>query len=90
MKIKDLEYRVNYLNKITKNRVEKYLPYKIDNKLVSNKGHYYISQYNGNYGIEQIANTSGGCTDVSYRGTKKEIYNWLNAFIKGIETVIYK
>ena len=90
MKIKDLEIRVNYLNKITKNRVEKYLPYKINGKLVSNIGHYYISKYNGNYGIEQIMSTSGSCTDVSYRGTKKEIYNWLNAFIKGIETIIYK
>jgi hypothetical protein len=90
MKLKDLEYRVNYLNKITKNRVEKHLPYKINNEMVSNKGHYYISIYNGSYGLEQIVNTSGGCTDISYRGSKKEIANWLNAFIKGIETQIYK
>ena len=34
MKIKDLVNRVNYLNKITQNRVDKYLPYKINNKLV--------------------------------------------------------
>ena len=90
MKIKYLELRINYLNKLTKNRVEKYLPYKIDSKLISNKGHYYLSQYNSSYGIEQIVNTMGGCTDVSYRGSKKEIYNWLNAYIKGIEAVIYK
>ena len=86
MKIKDLVNRVNYLNKITQNRVDKSLPYKINNKLVSNKGHYYISQYNGNFGIEQIVNTSGGCTDIGYRGTKQEIYNYLNAFINGYET----
>ena len=90
MKIKDLELRINYLNKLTKNRVERYLPYKIDSKLISNKGHYYLSQYNSSYGIEQIVNTMGGCTDVSYRGSKKEIYNWLNTYIKGIEAVIYK
>ena len=30
MKLKDLEIRVNYLNKLTKNRVEKHLPYKIN------------------------------------------------------------
>jgi hypothetical protein len=69
MKIKDLELRINYLNKLTKNRVEKYLPYKIDSKLISNKGHYYLSQYNSSYGVEQIVNTMGGCTDVSYRGS---------------------
>lgn len=86
MKIKDLVNRVNYLNKITQNRVDKYLPYKINNKLVSNKGHYYISQYNGNFGIEQIVNTSGGCTDIGSRGSKQEIYNYLNAFINGYET----
>ena len=34
MKIKDLELRINYLNKLTKNRVERYLPYKIDSKLI--------------------------------------------------------
>ena len=90
MKIKDLELRVSYLNKLTKNRTERYLPYKIDSKLISNKGHYYISQYNSSYGVEQIVNTMGGCTDVSYRGSKKEIYNWLNAYIKGIESVVYK
>ena len=90
MKIKDLELRVSYLNKLTKNRIERYLPYKIDSKLISNKGHYYISQYNSSYGVEQIVNTMGGCTDVSYRGSKKEIYNWLNAYIKGIESVVYK
>ena len=90
MKIEDLELRVSYLNKLTKNRIERYLPYKIDSKLISNKGHYYISQYNSSYGVEQIVNTMGGCTDVSYRGSKKEIYNWLNAYIKGIEAVIYK
>jgi len=90
MKIKDLELRVSYLNKLTKNRIERYLPYKIDSKLISNKGHYYISQYNSSYGVEQIVNTMGGCTDVSYRGSKKEIYNWLNAYIKGIEAVLYK
>tara|TARA_B110000285_G_C14705688_1_gene415478 strand:- start:334 stop:606 length:273 start_codon:yes stop_codon:yes gene_type:complete len=90
MKIEDLELRVSYLNKLTKNRIERYLPYKIDSKLISNKGHYYISQYNSSYGVEQIVNTMGGCTDVSYRGSKKEIYNWLNAYIKGIEAVLYK
>jgi hypothetical protein len=89
-KIVDLELRVNYLNKLTKNRTEMYLPYKIKGKSILNKGHYYISQYNGSYGVEQIVNTMGGCSDVSYRGSKKEIYNWLNAYIKGIEAVIYK
>ena len=34
MKLEYLELRVNYLNKITKNSVEKYLQYKIDNKMV--------------------------------------------------------
>jgi len=89
-KIVDLELRVNYLNKLTKNRTQMYLPYKIKDKYISNKGHYYISQYNGSYRLEQIVNTMGGCSDVSYRGSKKEIYNWLNAYIKGIEAVLYK
>lgn len=84
-----IEDRIRHLNKITGNRIEKYLPYKINNRLVSNKGHYYLSIYNGKYGIEQIVNTMGGCTDISYRGSKTEIYDFLNAFIKGFETAIY-
>ena len=90
MKLKDLELRLNYLNKITKNRVEKYLPYKIGGRLVSNIGHYYLSIYNGTYGVEKIVNTGGGCTDISCRGSKKETATWLNAFISGIETQYYK
>ena len=90
MKIEDLELRVNYLNKLTKNKTEMYLPYKIGGKNILNEGHYYISRYNGSFGVEQIVNKLGGCSDISYRGSKKEIYNWLNIFIKGIETVIYK
>lgn len=88
--IKDIENRLNYLNKITNNKVEKYLPYKVNNRLVANVGHYYLDQSYGRVRIDQISNIFGGATDISYSGTKREIYEWLNTFINGIETVILK
>jgi hypothetical protein len=88
--VKHIENRLNYLNKITKNRVEKYLPYKVNNRLVANVGNYYLSQSNGGFRVEQIVNIFGGCADISFKGTKKEIYEWINTFINGIETVILK
>jgi len=88
--VKNLEQKLNYLNKITKNRVEKYLPYKVNNRLVANVGHYYLDISNGGYRVEQVSNIFGGATDISFKGTKKEIYEWLNTFINGIETVILK
>lgn len=47
-------------------------------------GGYRIDKNIGGYRIELITNSSGGCMDVSFRGTKRELYDWINA---GIETI---
>ena len=88
--LKELENEVRILNNLMKVRIEKYLPYKKDNKLISNIGHYYIGMAYGGYRLEKIVNESGGCSDISNRWTKKEIYTIVNSMVNGIKEYQYK
>ena len=42
-------------------------------------GHFYVDQSNGGYRLVRVINEGGGCTDISFRGTKREIYDSLYA-----------
>ena len=44
----------------------------------------------GGYRLEKIVNESGGCSDISNRGTKKEIYTIVNSMVNGIKEYQYK
>jgi len=79
--IKDLENRVNYLNRITNSPNESYSK---DNK--ANIGNFYLSGAYGGYQLERICNSSGGCDVVLSTGyvSKKELYYAVNNFINGI------
>ena len=50
--IKDLEYQVKRLNVRMGARIEKYLPYRKNGRLISNVGHFYINQSYGGYSLE--------------------------------------
>ena len=50
---------------------------------------YILGAAYGGYRLEKET-PGGGCKDISPRGTKTEVYNWMNAYIKGIEAVKYK
>ena len=82
--IKDLEYQVKRLNVRMGVRVEKYLPYKKGGNLVSNVGHFYIGQAYGGYQLEKIVNEVGGCSDITIRTTKTELYY----IIKGMADIL--
>ena len=82
--IKDLEYLVQRLNVRMGVRLEKYLPYKKLGRLVSNIGHFYIDQSYGGFQLQKIVNEGGGCTDVTIRTTKTELYN----IIKGMVDIL--
>jgi hypothetical protein len=77
----DLAHMCNVLNDLTDNWREPYR--KVDGKLISNVGCYYISQQLGGWRLEQMC-PSGGSRDISQRGTKREIYRFLRAYIDGI------
>tara|TARA_R110002167_G_scaffold48318_1_gene142637 strand:+ start:352 stop:654 length:303 start_codon:yes stop_codon:yes gene_type:complete len=72
--IKDLEYQVKRLNVRMGARIEKYLPYRKNGRLISNVGHFYINQSYGGYSLEKIVNDGGGCSDITIRTTKTQLY----------------
>jgi hypothetical protein len=77
----DLAHMCDVLNDLTDNYSEPYR--KVDGKLISNVGCYYTSKQLGGWRLEQMC-PSGGSRDISHRGTKREIYRFLRAYIDGI------
>lgn len=63
-----LRNELKYLNDITKN--DKY-PYQ-----------FYIAY--GSYGLNKVVNDWGGCKTIIGLTTKKDLYNQMEMFIKGI------
>lgn len=80
-----LERRVALLNSMTGAAQE---PYKSERDsrggLIANAGTYYISGAYGGYRLERMS-SGGGATDISPRLSKPALYEWLNAYIDGIE-----
>jgi len=55
-----------------------------DGRLIANAGTYYIGGAYGGYRLERMAE-SGGASDISPRLSKRELADWINAYIDGIE-----
>lgn len=83
--MKDIEYQVDFLNKITKNPTESYTK-DSKGKYRSNPGHYTTYCAYGAFGLHQIANENGGIHQIFSLGTKRELFQQINAFIAGIQT----
>mgnify|MGYP003149554743 FL=1 len=88
--IKMIKNRVDQINRLMGISINMHKPYKISGSYVVNIGHYHITQFNGSYGLEKIVNIMGGTTDISPRLTKRELYYFCNAYLKGIEDYSYK
>lgn len=79
-----LEGKVDLLNKMLGQPTKTYT--KNDaGKWVANPNVFYIGAANGGFRLERICNEGGGASDISPRGTKREVYEYISAFIKGIE-----
>ncbi len=79
--LKMLQVRVNELNNVLNQPTE----YSKFGHPICNPGHYYIGQAYGRYRLEQLANVGGGARDISPSGTKREIWDYATAMIKGVE-----
>ena len=82
---KMLDARVNSLNNILGYPTERWKPYRVDGRWVANSNHYYVGKAYGGYRLEQLCTDGGGALDISPRGTKREIWDYTTAMIKGIE-----
>lgn len=72
---KDLERQVNTINELT------------DNPKGYEKGSYILDYAYGGVKLAKIVNDAGGQTNISNGGygTKRELYNFMNGFILGLE-----
>jgi len=81
-----LETRVHLLNlKLGEPRT----PYVVDDEFrhaMTQPGSYYVGQAYGGFRLEQMCD-SGGSRDISKRGTRREVYEFIGAMLAGIEAL---
>lgn len=83
----DLENLVSHINKRTNSPGAPWTHTKED-KLKANIGNYHLSWAYGGVQLVRMGNKGGGISVISTIGfgTKRELYNWLQAFIRGLDT----
>ena len=85
---KDLEIRIEFLNKITDSPLEYSTLVNAGGaeKYIININHYHIDGAYGGVKLVRTVNASGGIEVISRNGfgTKRELYTFLNAYIDGI------
>ena len=82
---KQLESLVAYLNELTGSPAEPYSH--IDGQYKANPGNYHISGAYGGVCLHRMSTTGGGVTTPLScgHGPKRELFNALHAYIRGIE-----
>ena len=81
--IKILDSAVSRLNYALEMPTEQYIR-KPDGKLEGQAGHFYVGGAYGGYRLERMSK-GGGASDISPRGTKKEVWTFVQALLSGIE-----
>ena len=82
---KDLEYLVKRINEVTSSPAK---PYRETGKgFRANIGNYHLDYAYGGVKLSQMVNEGGGITNISDMGfgPKRELYNWMRAFLAGYE-----
>ena len=85
---KQLDSLCDYLNMIT-NSPATYGTRNEDGQFKANIGNYHISHAYGGVCLHRVSNDGGGVNTpiISYHAPKRELYNCMHAFIKGLEAV---
>jgi hypothetical protein len=83
---KDLQGTVDYLNRLTDSPDTPYT--RIDDKLQANIGNYHLSHAYGGVKLHRMVNEGGGVREPISTGytTKRDLYNQMHAFIRGLES----
>lgn len=76
---------VDRLNQLTGNPTKPYMV--VDGKTQASPGNFHISHAYGGVALMQMSSTSGGCRMPLMQGhtTKRDCYDQVYAFVKGIE-----
>ena len=81
IKLAMINQKIDFLNKITGNPPTTYK--KVDGKVKAQIGNYNGYMAYSAYGLQQIVSDGGGVETIISLGTKRELYNQLNAYING-------
>ncbi len=83
----NLQAVVDRINRITHSPLEQYT--KVGTEYQSNVGNYHLDHAYGGVSLCRMQNKSGGVEDVLRTGhtTKRELYDQLHAFIRGLEAM---
>lgn len=84
---KDLEYLVDRINMLTISPIATCTKDAITEQFHWNPGNYHLDYAYGGVKLVQTCNEHGGISTISTGGygTKRELYNWMQAFLAGIE-----
>lgn len=84
IKLSDLEFMVGRINEAT-NSPKTYGQKDSEGKFCTNIGHYHLDRAYGGNKLVRTDNESGGIREItSGFVSKKELYNLLQAFLKGV------
>jgi hypothetical protein len=83
---KNLEYLVKRINEITGSPAESWTR-KSNGDYSANVGNYHLDYAYGGVSLERMTRTTGSVNMISGIGhvPKRELYNWMRAFLAGIE-----
>lgn len=84
---KDLQAVVDRINRITNSPL---IPWKRENnRNVAQIGNYHLDGAYGGYDLHRMQNEGGGCESLFHgHYSKRELYNRMQSFIKGLEVSI--
>ena len=88
----DLQATIDRINRMTGSFLEPYTKEgEVPNQTYkANIGNYHLSGAYGGYALHRMETSGGGIMDVLAVGhvSKRELYNLMHAFIRGIDTVL--
>lgn len=82
--INDLRNLLERINFATDQNIEAWTKQE-DGTYKANPGTYILNQCYGGVRLAQICNTGGGERDITWRGTKRETYRQMQAFLAGLD-----
>lgn len=83
---KDLEYLVKRINEVTDSPMKSWTQTG-KGRFTANVGNYHLDYAYGGVKLGRMVSEGGGVTNISDMGfgTKRELYNWMRAFLAGHE-----
>lgn len=82
--ITNLRHLVEYLNCLTGSPATAYTR-DASGDLRANIGHYHVDTSYGGYALDRMVNESGGVTTVLHRGSARDLYERIHAYLRGWE-----